>query len=166
MIGLFREMWLIQTKFAVPETQTTFAFDSRSIDYICAGEQMRCQPAQQFGREPGADAEASLCDQEHQEYEVHRVSSLWGARGTVNGQEVGVLALRVMVLNGENGLLVLYEFLRRSAVLRPSSEGKANLHFQPPVVGVFREALAVQSARGLIGAPEKRRGDVADNRTG
>ena len=101
VLGRFFKVFAIQTELAVPVTQTALVFDARGIDYVGAGQQMCRQPAQQLGREPCADAEANLCNQEHQEYEVHDVSSLWAARSTVNGQEVGVLEWRVIVLNGE-----------------------------------------------------------------
>jgi len=93
----FLHVFAVQAELAVPIAQTALAFYARSVDYISAGQQVRCQPAQQLGREPCADAEANLCNQEHQEYEVHDVSSLWAPRSTVNGQEVGVLEWRVMV---------------------------------------------------------------------
>ena len=97
----FLHVFAVQAELAVPIAQTTLAFYARSVDYIGAGQQVRRQSAQQLGREPCADAEANLCNQEHQEYEVHGVSSLWVARSTVNGQEVGVPAQHVIVLNGE-----------------------------------------------------------------
>ena len=52
---------------------------------------MRGNSAEELRREPGADAEATLCDHEHQEYEIHLGSSLSVTSDTVNGQEVAVL---------------------------------------------------------------------------
>jgi hypothetical protein len=46
------------------------------------------------------------------------------------------------------------------------SEGKADLHLQPPVVRVLEEPFAVWPAGGLVGEPEQRRRDVPYDRAG